>query len=151
MSSVALLCTRESRLRVVKNKGRLLAGFADMSSALSLTRLNQPLPGRLGISHVRQAGQCARKVPSCVNRLQIAAATDPTHSCCQREYLGPYRASTIKFDYSAYVEIILIQIRDGRLFFDGVARAIDGHVTVLFLTNESAFRRSRAEKSRNLL
>jgi hypothetical protein len=36
-------------------------------------------------------------------------------------------------------------------FFDGIARALNGHVTALFLTNERAFRGSRAEKSRNLL
>jgi hypothetical protein len=33
----------------VKNEGRLLDGFADMSSAVSLTRLNPRPPGRLGL------------------------------------------------------------------------------------------------------
>jgi hypothetical protein len=73
------------------------------------------------------------------------------HSCRQREYLGYCRASSIKPDHSIYVTMTLIKIWEGRIFFDGIARVLDGHVTVDFLTNESRFRWSRAVKSRKLL
>jgi hypothetical protein len=74
-------------------------------------------------------------------------ATDSTHSSCQREYL---KASTMKSAYSAYSGMVLIGIRDGQFFFDEVARALD-ELLCFFPTNESAFRGSRAVKSRNLL
>ena len=51
-----------------------------------------------------------------VDRLQIAATTNPTHSCHQREYLGSYRASTMKSAHSAYSEMILIEIRECQFF-----------------------------------
>jgi hypothetical protein len=46
----------------------------------------------------------------------------------------------MKSAYSLYSEMLLIEIREGRIFFYGVARALDGRVTVDFLTNESRFR-----------
>jgi hypothetical protein len=54
----------------------------------------------------------------------------------------------MKFAHSVYSGMILIKIREGRYFFYG---AMDGHVTLVFLTNESRVRASRAEKSRGLL
>ena len=51
----------------MKNERRLLAGFADMLSALSLRRLDSALLGKIGLDALATlgwAGQCARKVPS---------------------------------------------------------------------------------------
>jgi hypothetical protein len=68
--------------------------------------------------------------------------------CRQRQHLGSNRASTVKPARSAYSGMILIEIRQGRSFLVARARALNGHVTVEFLTNESPFNGSRAEKLR---
>jgi hypothetical protein len=62
------------------------------------------------------SGQCAGRGAVTCNRLQIAAATDPTHSCRQSEYLGSYGAFTMKSADSVYVVMIFIEIREGRKF-----------------------------------
>ena len=99
----------------MKDEGRLLAGFADMSSALSLTRLTPRPLGRHGLGALATlSGQCTGEGAITCSRIQIAAAIDPTCSCRQREYLGPYRASTIKSTHSVYSGMILIEIREGR-------------------------------------
>ena len=59
-------------------------------------------------------------MPSLRNRLQIAAAaTDPIHSYRQREYLGSFKASTMKYVHCTFLAMILIEIREGRIFWIG--------------------------------
>jgi hypothetical protein len=45
--------------------------------------------------------------------------------------------------------MILIEIREGRFYFDGVARVLHAHVLHFSLANENPFRGSRVVKSRN--
>jgi hypothetical protein len=102
------------------------------------------------IGHVRRGSSvCTEGAVTC-NRLQITATTDPTCSYRQREYLGSYIAFNMK---SAHCILgnDFDQNERGSNFLDGVARALDSHVTLDFLTNESCFRGSRVTKSRHLL
>jgi len=55
-----------------------------------------------------------------VDCLQITATTNLTHSCCQCEYLRSYRASAIKLAHSACSGMILIEVREGRIFLLGL-------------------------------
>jgi len=72
------------------------------------------------------------------------------HSCSQRKYLGSYKTSTIKSTHSIYSGMLLIEIRESKIILIGSHGPLDSHVTVFFLTNESALRGSRAVKSRKL-
>jgi hypothetical protein len=55
-------------------------------------------------------GRAQAKAPTRAIVYKIAATTDPTHSCRQREYLGSYKASTMKSAHSIYLGIIKAQL-----------------------------------------
>jgi hypothetical protein len=59
---------------------------------------------------------------------RIVAATGPTYSCQQREYLGFTERLAPKSAHSGYSKMILIEVREGQFFLDGVARVLQGHV-----------------------
>ena len=114
-------------------------GF-DMLSVLSLTGLN---------SGARQAGQCVGNV------LSLQSPIDCDDDWPDR-FLPPTRWGLIEhLPWNLPIlhtrEQFWSKLERVDFFNDRVARALDGHATVLFLTNESRFRGSRAEKLRNLL
>jgi hypothetical protein len=109
--------TQESWFREMENERRIVSpGFPDLSSALSLTRLNQTLQGRLGLDALAASSGSVVQVPSRVIVHRMRQLLIRHILAANASSWGLTEHLLLKFVHFAYIVIIFIEIREGRRF-----------------------------------